>query len=366
MTTDTIFRIASLSKPVTAVAALCLFDEGRFRLDDAITTVAREFEGLRVLPDPDGPLDVARPAARPITFRDLLTHRSGFTYGEFHAGPIAEAYASALGPTIDNVLTPDEWCARLATLPLVDEPGAHFHYGVSSDVLGFLIARMEGASLGEVLRRRVFEPLGMRDTGFAVPPASLPRRAALTGFDDAGQLRTLETVPGGHALADRPGGMTFESGGQGLWSTASDYATFARMLACGGAVDQVRLLRRETCALMTANQLTADQRAAARMFGQPLFATGHGYGMGVAVVMDPERAEVLRCRGGVGTVGWPGAYGSWWQTDPTDGSVLVFLTHNMAELQQMARGIGLGAWSAIVAFHAHVSGAARTPPVSIR
>ena len=358
MTTNTIFRIASLTKPVTAVAALCLADEGRFRLDDAITTVAREFEGPRVLPDPDGPLDVARPAARPITFRDLLTHRSGFTYGEFHAGPIAEAYASALGPTIDNVLTPDEWCARLATLPLVDEPGAYFHYGVSSDVLGFLIARMDGEPLGDVLRRRVFEPLGMRDTGFAVPPAALPRRAALTGFDDAGQLRTLETPPGGHALAERPAGMTFESGGQGLWSTANDYATFARMLAGGGAVDQVRLLRRETCALMTTNQLTAGQRAAARMFGQPLFAEGHGYGMGVAVVMEPDRADVLRCRGGVGTVGWPGAYGSWWQMDPNDGSVLVFLTHNMVELQQLARGIGFGAWRAITAFHAHASSVA--------
>ena len=358
MTTNTIFRIASLTKPVTAVAALCLADEGRFRLDDAITTVAREFEGLRVLPDPDAALDRARPAARPITFRDLLTHRSGFTYGEFHAGPIAEAYASALGPTIDNVLTPDEWCARLATLPLVDEPGAHFHYGVSSDVLGFLIARMDGEPLGDVLRRRVFEPLGMRDTGFAVPPAALPRTAALTGFDDAGQLRTLETPPGGHALAERPAGMTFESGGQGLWSTANDYATFARMLAGGGAVDQVRLLRRETCALMTTNQLTAGQRAAAGMFGQPLFAEGHGYGMGVAVVMEPDRADVLRCRGGVGTVGWPGAYGSWWQMDPNDGSVLVFLTHNMVELQQLARGIGFGAWRAITAFHAHASSVA--------
>jgi CubicO group peptidase (beta-lactamase class C family) len=146
--------------------------------------------------------------------------------------------------------------------------------------------------------------------------------------------------------------MTFESGGQGLSSTADDYLTFARLFVGGGAVDGVRLLRAETCALMMSNQLTPEQRRDARMFGRPLFDKGHGFGLGVAVVMEPEHADVLRCRGGVGTVGWPGAYGSWWQADPTDGSVLVFLTHNMVELSQFAQGIGLAAWSAIATFHA--------------
>jgi CubicO group peptidase (beta-lactamase class C family) len=103
---------------------------------------------------------------------------------------------------------------------------------------------------------------------------------------------------------------------------------------------------------MTSNQLTAEQRATARMFGQPLFAAGHGYGMGVAVVMEPEQADPLRCRGGTGTIGWPGAYGGWWQADPNDGSVLIFLAHSMVQLHQMAAGIGLGVWSAIGAFHA--------------
>jgi CubicO group peptidase (beta-lactamase class C family) len=103
---------------------------------------------------------------------------------------------------------------------------------------------------------------------------------------------------------------------------------------------------------MASNQLTPEQRSAARMFGQPLFAAGHGYGMGVAVVVEPEKADPLRCRGGVGTIGWPGAYGGWWQADPNDGSVLIFLAHNMLELSQMAHGIGLGVWSAIASFHA--------------
>jgi CubicO group peptidase (beta-lactamase class C family) len=351
VTRDTIFRIASLTKPVTTVAALTLLDEGRFDLDEPITRVAPELEHPRVLQDPEGPLDQTVPAERAITFRDLLTHRSGLTYGDFHRGPIRAACATTLGPQIDNVLSPDEWMARLATLPLVDQPGAGFHYGISDDVLGFLLARLEATTLGNVMRRRVFDPLGMRDTGFVVPHDQRRRRAALTGFDDAGRLTTLAMAPGGHALAERPDSMTFEAGGGGLWSTADDYVAFARLFVGGGAVDGIRILQPETCALMTSNQLTPAQRAGARMFGRPPFARGNGYGMGVAVVMEPEHADVLQCRGGIGTVGWPGAYGGWWQADPNDGSVLVYLSHNMVGLTQMAQGIGLATWSAIASFH---------------
>jgi len=347
---DTIFRIASMTKPVTTVAALMLLDEGRFAFDDPITTCAPEFAHMRVLRDPEGPLDAADDALRSITFRDLLTHRSGLTVGQFHRGPIRDACAETLGTQIDNPLTPDEWIDRLATLPLIDQPGAGFHYSISTDLVGFLIARLEGAALGQVLARRIFAPLGMRDTGFVVPREKRDRRAALTGFDDEGRLTTLTAAPGGQALAERPDDMTFESGGQGLWSTLDDYLVFARMLLGDAAVPA--LVRRETLALMTSNQLTPEQRAAARMFGRPIFAAGHGYGMGVAVVMEPEQADCMRCKGGIGTIGWPGAYGGWWQADPNDRSVLIFLSHNMVELSQMARGIGLGAWSAIASFHA--------------
>jgi len=312
---------------------------------------APELAGLRVLRDPNGPLDQTDAAERPITFRDLLTHRSGLTYGEFHRGPIARACADALGGQIDNALSPDEWIARLATLPLIDQPGAGFHYGQSNDLLGFIIARVEGVSLGHVLEQRVFTPLGMRDTGFIVPREKRTRRAGLCGFDAEGHLTPLTTTPGRHALGERPDDMTFEAGGGGLWSTLDDYLAFARIFLGGGEVDGVRLLRPETCAMMASNQLTSDQRRTARMLGMPVFAAGHGYGMGVAVLMEPDKADPLRCRGGVGTVGWPGAYGSWWQADPSDNSVLIFLTHNMLELQQMARGIGPEAWSAIAKFY---------------
>ena len=348
---DTIFRIASLTKPVTTLAALILLDEGRFAIDEPITTCAPELAQMRVLRDADGPLDETVVAERPITFGDLLTHRAGLTYGEFHRGPIRGALAATLGGQIDNDLTPDEWIARLATLPLIDQPGAGFHYGVSSDLLGFLIARLEGVSLGALLTRRVFEPLGMRDTGFYVPAETRHRRAGLCGFDSDGRLVPLTAAPGEQALEERPADMAFESGSGGLWSTIDDYLAIARELI-GDAVSGVALLRPETRALMTSNQLTPAQRASARLFGRRIFAEGLGYGMGVAVVLEPDSANAMVCRGGIGTIGWPGAYGGWWQADPNDRSVLIFLAHSMADLPQLAQGIGLGVWTAIEQFHA--------------
>ena len=164
------------------------------------------------------------------------------------------------------------------------------------------MARLEGVSLGAVLERRVCAPLGMRDTGFTVPPGKRNRRAGLCGFDSEGGLSVLTATPGGHALAERPEAMTFESGGQGLWSMLDNYLVFARMLI-GDDIPGAPLLRRETLAMMTANQLSNDQRPAARLLGRLIFASGHGYGMGVAVVMEPDAADPLRCRGGVGTIG---------------------------------------------------------------
>jgi CubicO group peptidase (beta-lactamase class C family) len=348
---NTLFRIASLTKPVTSVAALTLLDEGRFALDDPISGCAPELAQMRALREPEGPLDATDPVTRAITFRDLLTHRAGFTYAEFHRGPIRGALATTLGAQIDSPLTPDAWVERLATLPLIDQPGAAFHYGCSTDLLGILIGRLEGVPLGDVLRRRVFAPLGMHDTCFHVPREKRSRRAGLCGFDADGKLTALAAAPGGHAMSERPDDMTFESGSGGLWSTLDDYLAFARALIEDRS-SAPQLLRPETRALMLANQLTPEQRAAARMFGRSIFARGHGYGMGVAVVLEPEQADPLVCRGGIGTVGWPGAYGSWWQADPVNQSVQIFLSHNMVELQQMARGIGLGVWSAIGDFYA--------------
>jgi CubicO group peptidase (beta-lactamase class C family) len=217
------------------------------------------------------------------------------------------------------------------------------------------MARIEDAPLGDVLKRRIFDPLGMQNTGFTVPPEKARQRAKLYGFDEAGKLTERLTGPGGSTMAERPEGMTFVSGGQGLWSTLDDYLAFARMFIGAGAVDGVRLLRPETLAMMTANRLTANQRANSDLGGMPLFVAGHGFGMGVAVVMEPEKAEPTLCGGGVGAVGWPGGFGGWWQADPNDNSVSIFLTHNLVELEQLAEGIGLGVYRAISQFQALAS-----------
>ncbi|MBI1407501.1 MAG: serine hydrolase [Caulobacter sp.] len=339
---DTLFRIASMSKPVTCLAALMLMEEGAFALDDPITGVAPEFADMRVMRSVSGAMDDTVPAARPITFNDLLSHRSGLTYGDFHPGPIAAAFSSALGGDIDSDRAPEAWVAALARLPLIDQPGAGFHYGHSTDLLGMLIARLDDAPLGQVLQRRIFGPLGMKDTGFIVPPKDRARRAAACGFDAEGRPVNLPAVPGGAALPERPDDMTFESGGQGLWSTMDDYLAFARLFIGGGAVDGVRLLRPGTLSLMTSNHLTPDQRASGAMFGMPMFAAGHGFGLGLAVMMEPDLAQASLCGGGAGSVGWPGAYGGWWTADAAAGSVSILLAHSMVDMTQMSRGIGLG------------------------
>jgi CubicO group peptidase (beta-lactamase class C family) len=344
----TIFRIASMTKPITSVAALMLVEEGRIALSDPIARYAPEFSDMRVLRSPDCPLSETDPAERPITFEDLLTHRAGLTYGDFHRGPIAQAYREALGGDIDSDVAPDDWIARLATLPLIGQPGCAMHYGRSTDLLGLLIARIEGAPLGVVLRRRVFNPLGMKDTSFLVPREKRDRRSAAYGFDEEGRLAKRVTWSG-VVVSERPEDMAYESGGAGLWSTVDDYLNFARLFVGDGEVDGVRLLYPETLARMVTNQLTDSQRANSGWLGWKPFAAGRGFGLGVSVVLETDKTDLMP-RGSVGTVSWPGAYGGWWQADPEEGSVLIFLAHNMVDLAQMAKGIGLGVWGAIDKF----------------
>jgi CubicO group peptidase (beta-lactamase class C family) len=355
MERDTLFRIASLTKPITSVAALMLLEEGRFTLNDPITRWAPEFSNVRVLRSPAGPLDQTVPAQREITFEDLLTHRSGLIYGPFHRGPLGRAYENTLGGDIDSQIEPDEWIARLADLPLIDQPGNLFHYGRSTDLLGLLIERIEGMSLSDVFRRRIFDPLGMNDTAFTVPAEKLSRRAGLYGFDCAGKLTKVLTCPAGSTMPERPEDMAYVSGGQGLWSTLDDYLRFARIFLGEGAVDGVRLLRPETYKLMVSNRLTENQRANSRAMRMSIFADGHGFGLGVAVVLDAEKAAASPCGGSAGAVGWPGAFGGWWRADKSANSIMIFLAHNMVDLHQLASGIGNGVFRTITKFQALAS-----------
>jgi CubicO group peptidase (beta-lactamase class C family) len=345
---DTIFRIASMTKPITSLAALMLVEEGRIALTDSIARYAPEFSHMSALRSPDGPLDEIDSVERSITFEDLLTHRAGLTYADFHRGPIAQAYRDALGGNIDSHVAPDEWIAKLAQLPLIAQPGSAMYYGCSTDLLGLLIARIEDAPLGELLKRRIFDPLGMKDTSFLVPREKRHRRAAAYGFDEEGRLIKRVTW-GSVVVPERPEDMAYESGGAGLWSTVDDYLNFARLFVGAGNVDGVCLLRPETLAMMVTNQLTESQRANSRLLGGRPFAVGRGFGLGVSVVLETDKTDLMR-RGSVGTVSWPGAFGGWWEADPKERSVLIFLAHNMVNLSQMAKGIGLGVWGAIEMF----------------
>jgi CubicO group peptidase (beta-lactamase class C family) len=344
MERDTIFRIASMTKPITSVAALMLVDEGRIGLNDPISLVAPEFESMRVLRSPDGPLNDTVEANRPITFEDLLTHRAGLTYADFHRGPIAQAYRETLGGEIDSDIAPDDWIKGLASLPLIAQPGSVMTYGRSTDLLGLLIARMEGVTLGQVLARRIFEPLGMKDTSFLVPREKWYRRAVTYGFDEQGRLiKCLKRS--GVFIEERPEHTAYEGGGAGLWSTVDDYLKFARIFLGNGDVDGVRLLRPETLTQMMTNRLTDDD-ARPGWLGIKPHALGRGFGLGVAVILKPDDTDLAR-RGSEGSVSWPGAFGGWWQANPKENSIFIFLAHNMVDLPQMAQGIGLGVWAAI-------------------
>ena len=317
MDSSAIFPIASMSKPVTVAAALRLMEQGRLRLEDPITRWAPEFAHMRVLRQSDGPLDDTYPAPRAITIEDLMTHRSGLTYGFTSRGPLAAELLRTLGYGMDSPLTPDDWLKALAALPLACAPGERFEYGHSTDVLGFVLARAAGCSLQEAMRRELLEPLGMADTGFWVPPE---KRGRFVGNTTSPAVGEFVSSPISVFTAPEPAG--YASGGQGLVSTADDYLAFARMLVRGGAAGGGQLLRPETVRLMTANRLTPAQRQRPFM-GVPLFAS-RGFGLGMAVIMDAQVHSAMGA-GEVGAFGWPGAFGGWWQADPARDAVLIWL-----------------------------------------
>jgi CubicO group peptidase (beta-lactamase class C family) len=319
MQRDTIFRIASMSKPVTTVAAMVLVGEGKMALDDPITRWLPEFADMRVLEDPEGPLDSTRPAGRLITVDDLLTHRSGLAYAFSVVGPLSRAYLRL--PIRQD---PDTWLAELTALPLVHQPGERMTYSHATDVLGIILSRIEGKKLHEVLAERIFEPLGMNDTGFFVTTEGRRRAATMYKLDENGNL--CHDVMGPPPIAP----PTFCQGGGGLLSTVDDYLRFARMLLAGGEADGTRLLSTEAVRLMRTNRLTDDQRRQP-FLGAPYWV-GRGFGLGLSVVTDPVKSRPLFGPGGSGTFGWPGAYGTWWQADPTLDLILIYLVQNLPTL----------------------------------
>ena len=315
MERSTVFGIASMSKPVTVVLALTLLEQGRLKLDEPITRWAPEFANMRVLREPESPLDDTYPAPRAITIEDLMTHRSGLAYGFLSPGPLGRELFTRFGLGIDSKLSPDAWLASLAELPLAYAPGERFNYGHSIDVLAFIAARAAGTTLHQAMHERVFEPLGMKDTGFWVPPAKRGRLAQNYSSKAPGEFARTAVA---QFVTEQP--AAYASGGQGLVSTADDYLTFARMLLGSGTVNGVRVLRPQTVRLMTTNRLTDAQRELP-VLGRPLWK-GQGFGLGVSVVTDPAQ---LTGPAGRGSFGWPGGFGGWWRGDPENDLALLWL-----------------------------------------
>jgi CubicO group peptidase (beta-lactamase class C family) len=346
MERDTLFRIASMTKPVTSVAALMLMEEGKLKLDDPITKWAPEFADMKVLKDPTGPVEDTYPSPREITVDDLFTHRAGLAYGFTSIGPIAYAYQRALGDVLTIDTPPDDWIKALAGLPLSYAPGERFHYSHATDLLGFLVSRVAGKGFREFLFERIFEPLGMVDTDFWVPPEKRSRMAVV--YRQKEDQTGLEPAP--FPLRDAP--PRFCGGGGGLISTLDDYLKFARMLLNGGEADGVRLLKPETVALMRTNRLTDAQREVPFM-GIP-FWMGQGFGLGVSVITDPEKQAWMGA-GSQGSFGWPGAFGTWWQADPEQEMILIYLIQNYMPLgpeaaAQLATGQRMGGRVALPMF----------------
>jgi CubicO group peptidase (beta-lactamase class C family) len=322
MRRDTIFRIASMSKPVTAAAAMILIEECKLRLDEPVDRLLPELADRRVLTRLDGPLDETVPANRPITLRDLLTFRMGcgIIMAPPDTYPIQKAMSEQrLGqgpPQPSTPPAPDEWIRRLGRLPLMHQPGEKWMYHTCADVLGVLIARASGQKLETVLRERLFEPLGMTDTGFSVPAAKLERLATSYWTNFAtGTTELYDAAEGGQW--SRP--PAFPSGGAGLVSTVDDYLAFGQMLLSQGRHGGARILSRPAVETMTSDQLTPAQKAVSGIV--PGYFDSHGWGFGVSVV---TRREDLP--GSIGRFGWDGGLGTSWYSDPREDMVGILMT----------------------------------------
>ena len=346
MTMDTIFRIASMTKPITSVLAMMLYEEKKLNFEDPVTRWFSQFKGMKVL-NQHGEYEDAE---RLITILDLLTHTAGFTYSGFQKGKLKDDYDKILGGDIDTKFTNEEWINGLAGLPLVSQPGEIFNYGKSTDLLGIIISTIEGKSLGKVMEEKIFAPLGMTDTFFDVPNNKRNRCASNIGYDESGNLVNLETVPSKMAFKERPPGLEFEAGSGGLWSTIGDYLKFAKLFVENGSSNGIQILRPEIIALMCSNQLTTHQREHSKLLGSAMFREYYGFGLGLAVVLKESKYGSIPCAGSVGSVGWPGAYGGWWSADPVKKVISIFLTHSMTEPKQLTQGIGFELYEAIDIF----------------
>ncbi len=314
MKRDTIFRIASITKLITAAAAMILVEECKLRLDDSIERWLPELANGRVLKSISSELDDTVPALRPITLRDLLTYRMGFRSVMAMPGTypiqklIREYRIGGDGPMLPSQAPKlDEWLQKLGSLPLLAQPGERWMYHVSGDVLGALIARVSGQSLGTFMAERIFGPLGMKDTAFYVPPDKINRLPGFYFFNHQTDKLELFDDAANSAWRSEP---PSQSGGGGLVSTIDDYFAFSRMMLNKGRHGREQILSRATVELMTSDQVTPEQRAGSEIF----FGTHSSWGLGMAV--DIRRNEIFHTPG---RFGWTGGFGTTAYIDPAEG-----------------------------------------------
>ncbi|MGP4102413.1 serine hydrolase domain-containing protein [Nonomuraea sp. KM90] len=326
MRRDTIFRMASTSKPVSMAAAMVLLDECRLRLDDVVEPWLPELADRRVLTRIDGPLDDTVPARRPITVRDVLTSTFGLGMDMTALGtPIMGAiFERGLTPNLPVPMPgPDEWMRRLGELPLMYQPGERWQYQISNDLVGVLVARVTGQSFEEFLRERIFDPLGMKDTGFHVPADQIDRLPPLYAPDpQTGEFLVWDEAEGGRH--SRP--PAFQGGGGGLNSTADDYHAYFRMLLNGGTHQGRRILSRPAVELMTTNRLTPEQNAARNALATDnvhvSFGQGQHGGWGMGMAVRTYRGDYAP----VGQFGWDGGSGTSTYADPANQLTGILLT----------------------------------------
>jgi CubicO group peptidase (beta-lactamase class C family) len=322
MRRDTIFRIASISKPITAAATMILVEECKLRLDEPVDRLLPELANRKVLKRLDGPLDDTVPANRPITVRDLLTFRMGL--GIIMAPPdtfpiqkaAAELEIVGMGPPKPSLPhTPDEWLRRLAKLPLVHQSGERWMYNLGSYVLSVLIARASGQRLETFLRERIFEPLGMKDTSFSVPAGKLDRLATFYMVNRATGALVLDDGVENSNWGRPP---AFPDGGGGLVSTVDDFLAFSQMLLNKGKYGRERILSRPSVETMTTDHLTAEQKAASPF---PGLWDNRGWGFGVCVVTHRDGIAATP-----GQYGWNGGFGTSWSNDPAEEMIGIIMS----------------------------------------
>jgi CubicO group peptidase (beta-lactamase class C family) len=314
MARDSIFRVASITKPITAAAVMLLVEDGRIRLDDPVGRWLPELASPTVVRTPASPVDDVVPAARPITVLDLLTSCAGYGFPSDFSLPAVGLLFSELKqgpPQPQLVAPPDKWMAALSRIPLLYQPGQAWLYNTCSDIQGVLVARVSGWSLPEFLSERLFEPLGMADTGFEVPAGKLER---FTSYYRTGQAAGRELVDAPEGQWSRP--PAFPSGAGGLVSTADDWLCFARMLLAGGTVGGRRLLSTTSVRQMLTDHLTQPQREAST-----LFLEGQGWGFGGSVDVGPVDPWNVP-----GRYGWVGGTGTAAHLTPSTGAVTILLT----------------------------------------